>query len=88
MSPTIWHSPHYGAMNVGPLKVTAAEAVGPILAPINSHRLIVTKDEISELSDHGRNPRFVSGWWIVPGLLWSSLLMMILFVLIIVRAMK
>jgi hypothetical protein len=21
-----------------------------------------------EFSDHGRDPRFVSGWWIVPGL--------------------
>jgi hypothetical protein len=45
-------------------------------------------DEISEFSDHGRNPRFISGWWIVPGLLWSSLLMMIVFGFIVVWAVR
>jgi hypothetical protein len=28
-----------------------------------------------EFSDYGRSPRFVSGWWIVPGLLWSGALL-------------
>ena len=28
-------------------------------------------DEITEWGDHGRDPELVSGWWIVPGLIWS-----------------
>jgi len=28
-----------------------------------------------EFSDYGRSPRFVSGWWIVPGLLLGNVLL-------------
>ena len=29
-----------------------------------------------EFSDYGRNARFVSGWWIVPGLVMVSILLL------------
>jgi hypothetical protein len=45
----------------------AARKLGQKLAT----ELCQTDDDIAglEFSDYGRSPRFVSGWWIVPGLL-------------------
>jgi hypothetical protein len=34
-----------------------------------------------EFSDYGRSPRFVSGWWIMPGLLFSGVLLVFFVVL-------
>jgi hypothetical protein len=34
-------------------------------------------DESDEWSDAGRDPRFVAGWWIIPGLLLAIMEMLI-----------
>ena len=46
-------------------------AARPAFLPVVTSTEVGSEKEIAELefSDYGRDPRFVSGWWIVPGLL-------------------
>jgi len=50
--------------------------------PATGHlRLIPPGDkniESSEWSDFGRDPRFGAGWWIIPGLIWAPILIVLL----------
>jgi hypothetical protein len=51
-----------------------------ITGPAKGHLCLVPADkniESIEWSDHGRDPRFVAGWWIIPGLLSSMLTFLI-----------
>jgi hypothetical protein len=34
--------------------------------------------ESDEWSDLGRDPRFVAGWWIIPGIIWAQILIALL----------